>query len=582
MWYVADFETNTLSKQEEKDYKEGKIKLKDLSTSVWGWGIVPLGKYEDEDITVKNSLEQFMQEIQSYPKNPKIYFHNLKFDGHFILSWLLRNNFKHVSSNRKMPERSFTTLINDDGVFYSIEVNLDKRYNRNHKIKFLDSIKKLPLSVDKIGKAFDLKHKKLDVPESFYQKYRDKDHVLTPLEIKYIKNDIRVVSMALAIIHQQGDKKMTIGSDALHDFKSRMSKKAFESLFPILETSIDDDIKKAYRGGVTMVKESVRSKEIGIGKSYDINSMYPFIMHEKLLPVGKPIFYQGRYKEDKRYNLYIQEIRCEFKLKENHLPTIQIKDKPGQYLPREFLRKSNGPTTMHLTNVDLELFLDHYEVYDLQYVCGYKFRSSDKVFREYIDYWGNVKENSTGPMRQLAKLKLNSLYGKFGTKTIVGSKKPILNEDGIVKLELDEPELIDPIYSATAVFTTSYGRDMLIRTAQSNYDRFCYCDTDSIHVSGVEKPKGMEFHSTKLGAWDDEGTFTRARFIGAKCYIEDFIEGGLKVTCAGMTKKQHEQVTFENFKEGLTVTGKLQPKVVKNGVVLINVDYQVKVRGFIF
>lgn len=582
MFYVADFETNTLSDEQEKLFKEDKLQLKDLETSVWGWGITELGCYLDEDITMGTSIESFMEHILNLKGNPKIYFHNLKFDGHFILSWLLKNGYEHTTSNKKMPNKSFTTLISDMGLFYSMEVAVSKRNGRYHKLMFYDSLKKLPFTLDRIAKAFHLDHQKLEVPKDFYKKYRDKNHVLTDLEKEYIKNDVRVISMAMQIIRNEGNTKMTIGSDALHDYKSRMTDNAFKSLFPVLEKEVDDDIKRAYRGGVTMVKESVRSKKIGKGKAYDINSMYPYIMRYKKLPIGVPLFYEGQYKQYKNYDLFIQELRCEFKIKEDHLPTIQIKDRPGKYLPREYLTQSDGLTTLHLTNIDLDLFFDHYEVTNLEYVCGYMFQSTDKAFAQYIDYWNSVKEVSKGAMRELAKLKLNSLYGKFGTKTIVGSKIPVLNEHGIVKLELGENEEIKPIYSAIAVFTTSYGRDMLTRTAQANYDRFCYCDTDSIHLEGLEKPNMIELHPTKLGKWDDEGTFTRARFIGAKCYVEDFIDGGLKVTVAGMTKEQHKQVTFENFKEGLTVTGKLQPKVVKNGVVLINVDYQVKVRGFIF
>lgn len=582
MFYVADFETNTLTDEEERLFKEKKLKLSDLETSVWGWGITKLGNYLDEDIVIGTDLESFMNYIVKLPDNPKIYFHNLKFDGHFILSWLFKNGYKHTLSNRKMPVKSFATLISDMGMFYSTEVAISKRNGKYHKITFYDSLKKLPFTADRIAKAFELDYQKLEVPEGFYKKYRDKNHQLTDLEKEYIKNDVRVISMAMQIIRNEGNTKMTVGSDAMSDFKSRMSANIYNSLFPVLEKDVDDDIKKAYRGGVTMVKESVRNKEIGIGKTYDINSMYPYIMRHKKLPVGIPLFYKGKYKQYANYDLYIQEIRCEFKIKEDHLPTIQIKDRPGKYLPREYLTESDGIATLHLTNVDLKLFLDHYHVTDLEYVCGYMFQSTDKVFIEYIDHWSHIKETSSGAMRELAKLKLNSLYGKFGTKTIVGKKIPTMTKEGIVKLELGENEEIQPIYSATAVFTTSYGRDILTRTAQANYDRFCYCDTDSIHVTGTETPKLIELHPTELGKWDDEGTFTRARFIGAKCYIEDFEKGGLKVTVAGMTKEQHKQVTFENFKEGLIVTGKLQPKVVKNGVVLINVDYQVKVRGFIF
>ena len=580
MYYVADFETNTLTDEQEYLYKQGRLNLKDFKTHVWGWGLVKRGNHEDKDITVGGSIDEFMKEAMRI-RNPKIYFHNLKFDGHFILSWLLKNGYTHTTKRKHLPDHSFRTLINDMGVFYSIEVIMFKKNGAYRKITFLDSMKKLPFSVDRIGKAFDIEYNKIEVEQSFYKIQRPEGHVLTKKEIEYIKNDIRVVSLALQILAEQNMTKMTIGSDALNTYKLMLGEQAFKKYFPVLEKQVDDDIKLAYRGGVSMVKESIRGKDIGVGKTFDVNSMYPYVMRYKPMPHSMPLFYKGKYKPYQNYDLYIQEIVCEFKIKEGYLPTIQIKGQPAKYSPREYLTESKGRTTLHLTNIDLKMFLEHYDVKDIEYTKGYMFRSSTDLFSEYIDYWVEVKETSTGAMRELAKLMLNSLYGKFGTKTTVSNKHPELDENGIVKLPVGSTEEIDSVYSAVATFTTSYGRELLLRTAQANYDRFCYCDTDSIHVTGTELPELIEIHKTKLGKWDDEGTFKRARFLGAKCYVEDF-DFGLKVTCAGMTKAQHSQVTYDNFKEGLVVSGKLQPKVVNGGVVLVETDYAVKVRGFRF
>lgn len=584
MFFVADFETRTLSDAEQEAYDKGLLHLKDVSTHVWGWGFSKVGASKDSQIRLGTDLDSFMEMILNYKSNISVYFHNLKFDGNFLLSWLLSNGYKVTTKTKNLPDNSVSTLINETGAFYSITVNRSKRENGTyHKITFYDSYKKLPFSEDRIAKAFHLPYQKVEVEQEFYTRVRPLDHELTEEEKGYIRNDIRVIALAIEILKNQDMNSMTIGSDALTDYKRRIGTKSFRNLFPVLEKEVDDDIKLAYRGGVSMVKESIRNKDIGKGKTFDVNSMYPYVMRYKPMPFGAPLFYEGKYEKNDVYNLFIQELSCEFKLKKDKLPTIQIKGQPIIYSPREYLTESKGRTTLHLTNVDLELFLDHYHVYDIEYHSGYMFRSSTALFKDYIDHWTEVKETSVGAMRELAKLMLNSLYGKFGTKTVIASKIPRLNSDGIIKYDLGEPEIIESIYSAVAVFTTSYGRDLLLRTSQANYDRFCYCDTDSIHVTGTEPLVDMELHPTKLGYWDDEGTFDKARFVGAKCYVENFIypekAKGLKVVCAGMTKAQHSQVTYENFREGLVVTGKLQPKVVKGGVVLVQVDYAVKVRG---
>ena len=152
-------------------------------------------------------------------------------------------------------------------------------------------------------------------------------------------------------------------------------------------------------------------------------------MYEKLLPFGEPFFYEGKYKEDKIYPLYIQRITCSFKVKKNKIPTIQIKHR--QFVDNEYLTSSNGEiVALTLTNVDLDLFLEQYDVEDLKYHSGWKFKAMHGLFKEYIDKWIKIKNDSTisgnKGMRQVSKIFLNSLYGKFATGLDVRSKIPYL------------------------------------------------------------------------------------------------------------------------------------------------------------
>lgn len=51
-------------------------------------------------------------------------------------------------------------------------------------------------------------------------------------------------------------------------------------------------------------------------------------------------------------------------------------------------------------------------------VNGYIFERG-QVFNDYVNHFYNVKMNSTGSDRNIAKLMLNSLYGKFGMNPIM-------------------------------------------------------------------------------------------------------------------------------------------------------------------
>lgn len=317
-----------------------------------------------------------------------------------------------------------------------------------------------------------------------------------------------------------------------------------------------------------------------------LNSM----MSEKPLPYGEPIFYNGKYIEDKIYNLYIQMITCRFKIKKNKIPTIQIKNSMS-YRGNEYLEESgNELECLVLTSVDLKLFLEQYDVFELSYICGWKFKSVVGIFKEYIDKWIKVKIESTinenKAKRTIAKLMLNSLYGKLSTSLEAQSKIPYLGDDNIVHYKLDEKRKKRGFYLPAGAFITAYAREKTIRTSQAikNYsikkygkDLYCYSDTDSIHclLSIDELRKFCDIDPVRLGAWKHESTFSRAKFIRQKCYLEE-IDGDIKITCAGMPKECYSQVEWDKFKEGFTCSGKLTFKHVVGGVKLVETDFTIK------
>lgn len=301
-------------------------------------------------------------------------------------------------------------------------------------------------------------------------------------------------------------------------------------------------------------------------------------MYEKEMPFGEPIFFEGQYKQDNIYPLYIQMITCSFEIKENKIPTIQIKNKRSFFLANEYLTSSNGETVcLVLTNIDLKLFLEQYNVFDLEYISGWKFKCMKGLFKDYIDKWitRKIEAGKTGNkgQRQMSKLMLNSLYGKFATSMEVQEKFPYLGEDGIIHYELGEKQQKDGLYLPVGVFITAYAREKTIRTSQaikdysiSKYgiDKYIYSDTDSIHtLLGEEELKQFcEIDDFKLGYWAKEGFAEKGKFIRQKCYLE-LIDNEMKITCAGMPKNLYSQVEWEKFKTGFTASGKLTFKHVK-------------------
>lgn len=574
---------------------------------VWAGCAVDIEKLEV--VHIGNNLDSFMEYLSN--KNTVCYFHNLKFDGEFILHWLFTHGFR-LSDSRK--DKTFQCLITDDGLFYTIDIVFRRISQKKYcKVVFYDSLKKLPFKVAVIAKAFELQQSKGCID---YQADRPVGYELTQEEKDYIITDCQIVAEALSIQFSQGLKKMTNASDALSWYKESLGKGKFEKIFPVLPFELDRDLRRAYRGGYVYMTPRYRGRRGIGGKQFDVNSLYPWAMYTKLLPYGYPVYFEGEPKPDEKYPLYIIHLKCTFELKPDHLPTVQLKNN-RRYVETEYLTTSrvmigdhedNDPVEMWLTNVDYELILDHYDVEfypfdDGHYFDGFKFKGLVGLFKDYIDHWMHIKETTTGALRQLAKLMLNSLYGKFATNPIALKKLPYLAEDNCVRyatpwtrgywidkkgVRHDEPpknctiylgtnrtevyrlpveELRDPVYTPMACFITAYAREKTIRSAQANYDRFIYADTDSLKLEGYEDPVGLEIHDTHLGAWKDEGDFTDSKWLRAKTYMVT-VNGKTKVTCAGMPDNVKEKVTYENFCSGSTFSGKLVPRRYPGGVVL--------------
>ena len=563
--FTADFETATWARDE---------------TWVWAWALCDI---EDvSHVEVGNSIDDFMGRIKK-EANPYIYFHNLKFDGEFILYYLMKNGFEHVESKEKR-NNTFSTLISDMGLFYQIEVYFEVG-KKTKKVTFIDSLKIINQSVESMPKTFKIEENKLEID---YNAPREKGHILTGEEEAYIKNDVVIVAKALSYLFNMGLTKMTAGSNALSEYKEITRLNRFRSLYKPLNYEIDKDIRRAYRGGFTYLNPVYKNKEVKEGEVLDVNSLYPSVMYKEMLPFGEPFFYEGEYQEDKVYPLYIQRLTCSFKIKDGKIPTIQIKH--SRFVDNEYLTDSGEePVALTLTSVDLKLFLEQYDVWDLYYESGWKFKAMRGLFTDYIDKWIKVKNEATisgnKGIRQVAKIMLNSLYGKFATSLDVQSKIPYLEND-IVKYKLGEKTTKDGVYLPMGAFITAYARDKTIRTSQSikdysikkyGIDMYCYSDTDSIHtILPIEELKQFcEIDDVELGKWKHESHFERAKFIRQKTYLEE-IDGEIQITCAGLPQRCYDQVTWDNFKEGMKVDGKLTFTHVKGGVILKETEFTIK------
>ena len=578
--FACDFETTT--------------RLDDCR--VWAYAICEIG--HADNFIYGNNIEDFMEWCANPKENYLCLFHNLKFDGDFILSWLLKNGFEYIADKKLRRDNTFTTLITDMGQFYAIEVYFTVKGHKTNKVTFHDSLKILNFSVEEIAQSFGLPISKLELD---YTAFREIGHELTPHEIDYIRNDVKIMALALDIMYQNNMTKMTVGANALDSYKKMQPN--FKMLFPVLPIDVDADIRRSYKGGFTYLSPKYKEKTTGQGLVLDVNSMYPAKMVQCELPYGLPEPFEGKYEYDRMYPLYTQKFSCTFELKPNKIPSIQLKSCPS-FMPNEYIESSKGEiVTMTLTNPDLELFFEQYDVEVVAWHGGWKFKKTVGLFTDYINHWTEekIKAKKAGnkPQYLLSKLMLNNLYGKLALNPIGRQKMPVI-KDGELHFEMLPTEERKPIYIPAATFITSYARKYIIETSQfirdwsmknKGFDAYCYSDTDSIHCLLTKDDldvlkEYIDIDPYRLGAWDCEAIFTRGRYLRQKCYIEE-IDGEIEATVAGMPKKLSHLITFENFNVGFTTEAftdeeigakgrKLKYVHTEGGVVLMPTEFTIK------
>lgn len=556
--FTADFETTT----DPEDCR------------VWAWSICEIGT--PENFYYGNDIATIFEFFQKNG-NARYFWHNIKFDGEYLVSYMLKQGFAFNEDKEHPVENSFCTLISSMGQWFCIDIWLEKdSKGRIRHVQMIDSLKILNFSVAQIAKDFALPISKLELD---YRAKREIGHVLTPHEIAYIRNDVEIMARALDIMFKQGYTKMTIASDALDEYK-KLNRK-FREYFPELPLDIDADIRESYKGGFTYLSPKYAGVKTGAGMTLDINSMYPSMMYNKAMPVGEPKIFAGEYKYDSEYPLYVIMFECSFELKKGKIPSIQLK-RNRMFRANEYVESTNGETVeMCLTCVDYELFRKQYNVQNIEFFGGYKFKQATGLFKTYIDKFMKMKIDSkkAGNKAQtlIAKLFLNSLYGRFGLNPNTGKKIPLLVDDKLCyKIQLAEEGERKPVYIPVATFITSYARRFIIESSQmvrdwslknKGFDAYVYSDTDSMKIlldkDDLESLKDViPIDDYELGKWAWEESWTAWKGLRQKCYIEQFEDGSISATIAGLPKRLAPLINFDNFHLGFS-TEELDPEEVK-------------------
>lgn len=548
--YGADFETDMNPERTKGWVCQWAIaRAKDRSSNV-----------NDYTVVHGRTLEEYETQIR-FMLNAKstmhiIYFHNFAYDIQWQWSFI-------ESLIQEYPD--CLTLYHNGPIIF-----------RFGNVEFRDSLRKMPnTTVQQMGELVGLP--KLESPRGDFSPGWSKDLTDSPEDFIYVDHDAAIVALAMKKLHSFNPHThyATISSDAWHSAQYIFNKAhpemrtedctPFKARFPTLSVEMDAMIRDAYLGGLNV------SQNLGINYAplthIDRNSMYPTIMsgvNGELLPYGSPIeLPEGSTPSECGYQLYVMIADFKFHVKDNRIPILRFKHKKDREMEgiesaSEPIRNTECWHHLSITSVDIENYLRFYDVEvnenaSIKYIC---FEGAVGDMKPYIDYWYEIKRTAPkgSPERAIAKLMLNSLYGRFGMGIEVTDFELVwhdeLNDWVAEEYHAERDEV--PGYTPFAAFVTARARAALgdaimLITETAGADAIIHCDTDSVIYKGTPDMTDSLGRTDALGDWKVESEPVRMIEGGVKRYIEFFKDepqciGDMNVKASGIPQKTRHGV----------------------------------------
>ena len=488
------------------------------------------------DVMVFDDIIEYVGFIINNLSKSIIYFHNFgRFDSMFLVKVLLQDY--RIKDDLEIVERN--------NIIY--EVSLFSK-----SIIFRDSYLMIPMSLEKLGETFsDVERKFSDLDytkiSETYRETPDKIHnhcvndalVLQDGFLNFrniIMNEFKIDITTI----------LTLPSLSYNIFKMSY----YDESIPISKNprNVDAFIRRSYKGGIS----EVFRPHLKDGFCYDANSLYPFIMKSTKFPVGIPKSIEGSRIDIKNFIGFIEcEVEC---FEELNFLSYRC-EKRGLLTP-------TGCWTDVYYHTEIRKALEL--GYKLKFLRGYRYDSEEYMFSNFVDeiYKKRVESTNAGT-NSIAKLLLNSLYGRFGMKIDqittkflnieklleINKTHFILNVNKIcetnyfnVSLKLrnfsTKDEYKNSIDTETAVqiasVVTAGARIYMYKFKNLKGNKCYYTDTDSVFL---EKPLEEKFLGKKLGDFKLEYLIEEAMFIAPKVYFtrsknleEKFVVKGIKIS----------------------------------------------------
>lgn len=459
--------------------KSGKFASSDIETNKWIHFLM-IGFYDGEVYTKYTDLDVYLDNILIKKYNGfRIYFHN---GGRFDFLFLAE----------KLMDRGIVKFINKSSGLLGMIFQ-----KGNIRVEFWDSYALLPASLDKLIKTYKIEHTKIEV--NFTKKHKKNDKILS----EHLKNDCYALYEILNKFYErEGYLSNTIAGHALRKFREEF----FNGYFWNTDEKFDEYFRKNYYKGGRVEVYKCYGKNLFY---YDVNSLYPYVMLEKM-PVGTPI--KTKKYQNGKIGFY------KIQLMENYDSLISIlckKTKTGNY----YINGKKGEI-FYLTSIELDELKKDVKVKVLD---GYYFDRKEEIFTQYVNYYYEIKKKAKDESeRYISKLMLNSLYGKFGQR-LNGQNIEMANdknsdsivydeENGLLLVDVKRKLKFRGVYIAAWITALARMKHYSLMK-KIGFNHVYYCDTDSI-ITDKKMKINEKIGGLKLEAEIKEGVFLMPKVYG--------------------------------------------------------------------
>lgn len=478
--YVADFETG----------------LQDDKGEAWVY-MAGLKEVGGDHVSIYYNIQSFVQAlcdiVRSNKSSIEVYFHNLQFDGSYLLSYL-------------DPQKITSKKFNQGIVAFNYKCG-------KHTIFFKDTLPLVRCSIKKLGDLFGIK--KLDSEYRQYLPNSEKD--IPDIEKKYLMRDVEILEHSLLEIQRNEIDGSQAASYGLKEIKRSMAQQSrsasrvraykvgkiskldlgtdvFDARFSKLGWVDNEVIRDAYRSGFNVLNPRFENKIIdenwdglgeidirfqkyleSIGKSkidiancvevqLDINSLYLKVLRDYPMPYGGLV--KRLWGDEAVEYLYSLDVLNKTSFVDVE---VQVSNKFGIVNPvadafkkltddgegvlwgrlllpyNEFAILANqfgaGDRLIYTKGFDwLQDFENQFEVLDLAVTSVDVFYQAQGMFNEFVDKWFDIKHGKKDFLQLISKQVLTNTVGAMGRKNKLGmynivNKLKDVDENGVGTVE---------------------------------------------------------------------------------------------------------------------------------------------------